>query len=146
MNYEEFAQFIVLLGCPRLQHFKELVKKECSPKSLVVAESSTVALEHFMETVMNDRSKLTFFSAETSLSSLMCQQVPDKLSKCLHPRTPLQHLLQVLPSELRHVVEEMRSQGHLKKSMLTFRSFEVYTLSSVAEKVGRALHKLFLSQ
>lgn len=137
MNYSEFAQFIVMVGCPRLQHFRELVRSNCSSKCIVMADTWTAMLGHFMEAIMTDVSKLSFFKDGTS--PMKCQQVPDELRKCLHPQKSFDELLHTLPLELGQVVEDVRCKGQHTHSMLAFRAFEVYMLSCVAEKVSSVL-------
>lgn len=134
MNYWELAQFIVMVGQPRLHHFKELVRADCSSKSVIMADTCTAVLEYFIEAVMTDQSKLSFFKGD-----LMYQQVPDELKKCLHPDRSFEKLLLTLPVELTQVVEDARCKGQHEHSMVAFRAFEVYMLSHVAEQVGTVL-------
>lgn len=136
MDYWEFAQFIVMIGSPRLQNFKVLVRNNCSSQNVVMADGSTVTLQRFIET-MRCQSKLAFFK-DGSLPS-KSQQVPDELMKCLHPQRSFEELVHTLPTELRQVVEEARCKGQLEESIMAFRAFEVYTLSCIAEKVSTTL-------
>ena len=131
MDYWEFAQLLMTIAKPRVQHLKELVRRDCSSQCVVMTDTFTASLEHFITAVMSDQSKLSFFKGDFT-----SELVPDELSKCLQPNQTFHQLVQALPGELRQVVDSVKCKGQHKHSVVVFRAFEVYILSAVAQQVN----------
>ena len=135
MDYWEFAQFIVILGLPRLHELEAIVKQVCSSAAAtaILSNSHFTSLKHFIDKV-RDRPSTLF--KDNVIPVNFGNWVPsDDLETCIHPHTVFKDLLCELPQEVRHVVEKVQA----KDNILTYRSFELWMLSRVAKEVDQVL-------